>query len=241
MSILRNTDKAGRLTHESCATYLHVCMFSPMSFSHFFNFSIFQFFNFSILHFFILSLLFISCQDHGTAIVDESIPRDSMPLLRSYGVSTLISDSGILRYKIIAEDWFVYDRTNPPRWTFPKGLFLQKFDAQFHTDAYISCDTAFYYGQQRLWELRGRVVVKNPKGETFKTSLLYWDMNARLIHSPAYMKIDGIEQDLDGYDFRSNEQLTDYLIHSSSGAFPMGEEHINPVPAEPDSLVMFSL
>ena len=147
MSILRNTDKAGRLTHESCATYLHVCMFSPMSFSHsfisslfqFFNFSIFQFlisslfhfFNFSIFQFFIFSLLLISCQDHGTATVDESIPRDSMPLLRSYGVSTLISDSGILRYKIIAEDWFVYDRTNPPRWTFPKGLFLQKFDAQF--------------------------------------------------------------------------------------------------------------
>lgn len=223
MSILINTNKAGKLTHESCATYLLVCMFVEM-----------------LTFFLFLSTIFVSCQDYGSAAVDESTPRDSMPLLRSHGVSTLISDSGILRYKIIAEDWFVYDRTNPPRWTFLKGLFLQKFDAQFHVDAYISCDTAFYYEQQRLWELRGRVVVKNPKGETFKTSLLYWDMNARLIHSPAYMKIDGIEQDLDGYNFRSNEQLTDYLIHSSSGAFPMGEEHMPPVPTEPDTLVMFN-
>lgn len=182
-------------------------------------------------------ILACSEDEHVVSVTGEV--RDSLPVLQSHGVSTLISDSGIIRYKIIAEDWYVYDRTNPPRWSFPKGLFLQKFDANFHVDAFVNCDTAYYYEQTRTWELRGRVVVKNLKGETFKTSLLYWDMNAHVIHSPAYMKVDGIEQDLEGYDFRSNEQMTDYLIHSSSGAFPMGEERRPPVPDQPDTIIMF--
>ena len=54
----------------------------------------------------------------------------------------------------------------------------------------------------------------------------------------AYMKIDGIEQDLEGYDFRSDESLTDYKIHSSSGAFPMGEDNKVPQPNS-EELIMF--
>ena len=182
----------------------------------------------------------LSCQDETNVATSDDNMRDSLPVLRTYGVSTLISDSGIIRYKIIAEDWYVYDRTDPPRWTFMKGLFLEKFDNQFHVDAFINCDTAYYFPQQRIWELHGRVVVKNLKGETFKTSLLYWDMNAHVIHSPAYMKVDGIEHDLEGYNFRSNEQMTDYLIHSSAGAFPMGEVHQPPHPTTPDTLIMWN-
>ena len=53
------------------------------------------------------------------------------------------------------------------------------------------------------------------------------------------MVVDGIEQDLEGYDFRSNESMTDYLIHSSSGAFPMGEDREVPRPNDQE-LIMFS-
>ena len=52
------------------------------------------------------------------------------------------------------------------------------------------------------------------------------------------MVIDGIEQDLDGYNFKSNESMTDYIIHSSSGAFPMGEDREVPHPNDQE-LIMF--
>ena len=156
--------------------------------------------------------------------------RDSLPVLKSIGVSTLISDSGIIRYKIIAEDWFMFDKTTPTYWSFEKGIFIQRFNEQFHTDAYVSADTAYYYDQQRLWELHGRVLVKNLKGETFRTSLLYWDQREHRIYSPAFMRIDGIENQLEGYDFSSNEEMTQYLIHDSRGATPMGEETLQPHP-----------
>ena len=179
-----------------------------------------------------------SCQEEDSGNVVDIQNREEEPILKSIGVSTLISDSGVIRYKIISEDWFIYDRKDPPYYSFEKGLFLEKFDESYHVDAFINCDTAYYYNTQRLWELRGRVCVKNLKGETFKTSLLFWDMSQRLIYSPAYMVIDGIEQDLDGYDFRSNESMTDYIIHSSSGAFPMGEDREVPRPDD-QQLIMF--
>lgn len=46
--------------------------------------------------------------------------RDSLPSMKTLGVTTLISDSGITRYKIITEEWEIYDKKNPPYWAFEK-------------------------------------------------------------------------------------------------------------------------
>lgn len=175
-----------------------------------------------------------SCSNDDRATAPAITNRDSMPILKSVGVSTLISDSGIIRYKIISEDWFIYDRKNPSYWSFEKGMFIEKFDESYHVEAYISCDTAYYFDTKKLWELRGRVLVKNIKGETFKTSLLYWDQVKHEIYSDRYMEIQG-ETKLRGYNFRSNEQMTEYSIHNSVGSFPLSEE--NPTPA-PDPVKM---
>lgn len=144
-----------------------------------------------------------------------------------------MSDSGIISYKIITEDWYYYDKKEVPYHAFEKGLFLEKFDKSFHVVAFISCDTAYHYETKRLWDMRGRVLVKNLKGETFRTSQLYWDMGAHRIYSSRYMEIDGEEQQLSGYNFSSNEMMTDYRIHSSQGAFPLGEDNVAPEP-DPD-------
>lgn len=178
--------------------------------------------------------LFPSCNgedDNHAPVIQE---RDSLPFLRTEGVSTLISDSGIIRYKIIAEEWLIYSRERDfsyhSYWSFEKGLFLEKFNEDYHIDAFVTADTAYYHTRERLWELRGRVEVKNVKGETFRTSLLYWNQNERRVYSDRYMEIDGLEQQLSGYDFSSNEAMTDYLIHSSTGAFPIKDDSESPHP-----------
>lgn len=183
-----------------------------------------------------ITIFTTSCQGDETNYAPAVTNRDTVAVLTTYGVSTVISDSGIIRYKIIAEEWSVYDKTDPPHWSFEKGLFLEKFNQDYQVDAFITCDTAYYYDTKRLWELRSRVVVKNLKGETFKTSLLFWDQNTHQIYSDRYMEINGEQDRLTGYNFKSNEQMTNYIIHSSSGNFPLsdkGEE----IPTPPDSIV----
>ena len=170
-------------------------------------------------------MLFIntSCQNNTESKSTSIGLRDSLPILKSVGVSTLISDSGIIQYKIISEDWFIFDKKEPSYWAFEKGLFIEKYDKNYKIETFISCDTAYYFDKKKLWELRGRVFVKNLKGESFKTTLLYWDQVAHEIYSDHYMQING-EHKLDGYNFRSNEQMTDYKIHSSKGDFPFRDD-----------------
>ena len=183
----------------------------------------------------IQSAFLFSCKEDEIHYADAIVERDSLPMMKSIGVSTLISDSGIISYRIISEDWFMYDRKDPRYWSFEKGLFMEKFDRNFKVEAYLNCDTAYYYTDLRLWELRGRVSVRNLRDETFKTSKLFWDQRKKLIYSDAYMEIKGIDRQLSGYDFYSNEQMTDYEIHSSRGSFPVSEDNTRP---HPDPVVM---
>ncbi|MCR5313891.1 MAG: LPS export ABC transporter periplasmic protein LptC [Bacteroidaceae bacterium] len=177
--------------------------------------------------------ILLSCSNNDDKNHPDIGIRDSLPVLMSVGVSSTVSDSGIISYKIISEDWYYYDKKDPTYHAFEKGLFLEKFDKSLHVVAFISCDTAYHFDRKKLWELRGRVLVKNLKGETFKTSLLYWDMGSHRIYSDQYMEIDGENQQLSGYNFSSNEMMTDYIIHSSKGAFPLEEDNPEPI-ADPN-------
>ena len=157
----------------------------------------------------------------GQAIED----RDSMPVMVTYGVSKLISDSGVIKYKIVSEEWAVYDRTFPPRQEFLKGIFLEQYDEKFNPTLHITADTAFCYNQ-KLWELRGRVVIRNHKKKTiFRTEELYWDMREHKVHSNKHMKIVTPDREIEGDCFVSNEEMTQYHISQSRGSIPMPKEN----------------
>ena len=167
-------------------------------------------------------ILFFSCdaeQEHIASAINEA---DSTAFMRSRGISTLISDSGVLRYKLIAEEWDIYTNTNPPTWKFMKGLLMERFDESFHIDLHVQADTAYLH-DQRLWELHGRVVIRNIEGTLFRTEELFWDMNEHKMWSTKYMRIKTTDQELEGTDFRSNEQMTDYYVSNSVGAFPVSD------------------
>ena len=66
--------------------------------------------------------------------------RDSMAVMVTSGCSMLYSDSGRVQFKVIAEQWEVYDKTTPPRHVFAKGLYLQRFSRQFTPDRTIEGD-----------------------------------------------------------------------------------------------------
>lgn len=140
-------------------------------------------------------------------------------MMTSYGVNTLISDSGVIKYRIVAERWEVNVVKNPSRWTFDKGVFLTQFDQTFHIQSYIQCDTAYYYDNMRLWELRGRVRIKTKQGTTFASEELFWDENAHEIWSHRFSHLKTPERELQGNYFRSNERMTKYEVTNTKGSF----------------------
>lgn len=171
----------------------------------------------------VMLVLFPACSGKKKQLADAIIDGDSLPTMRTVGVSSLISDSGVIRYKIVAEEWLVYDKTNPPRWAFEKGIFLEKFDEQMVVDAKIKADTAYYYDKQKLWDLRGNVMIRNLKGEKFDTEQLFWNQSTEKVYSDRFIRIEQEDKIITGYGFNSNQQFTDYTILNTAGIFPVEE------------------
>lgn len=167
----------------------------------------------------VMFILFPACSGGEKNMAEAITERDSLPSMRTLGVTTLISDSGITRYKIITEEWEIYDKKNPPYWAFEKGVYLEKFDTLFHIDASIKADTAYYYEKKKLWELRNNVHIRNLKGDKFDTHLLFWDEKEEKIYSSKPIHIEQADGTIINgqYGFKSNQQLTDFEVYNSSG------------------------
>ena len=167
----------------------------------------------------VMLLLLSSCGGKQKAMGEAITERDSLPVMTTLGVTTLISDSGITRYKIITEEWEIYDKKNPPYWAFEKGVYLEKFDSLFHIDASIKAATAYYYEKKKLWELRSNVHIRSQRGDKFDTDLLFWDEKQERVYSDKFIRIEQEDKIITGYGFESNQQMTEYQIYNNTGIF----------------------
>ena len=63
-----------------------------------------------------LAIFFCACANRPERVEqsDISAAREEMPVLITDSVKTLISDSGVTRYRIETPEWLVYDKTEKP-------------------------------------------------------------------------------------------------------------------------------
>lgn len=163
--------------------------------------------------------LFLSCSKANEHTAPAIHDRDSVSMMASYGVNTLVSDSGVIKYRIVSECWDVNTVRDPSRWTFLKGIFVEQFDENFHVQLYVQADTAWYYDKKKLWELRGRVSVRNVEGLIFRSEELFWDGMVHELYSYKPSIVTTPERVLSGTYFRSDERMTRYTISNSEGSF----------------------
>ncbi len=172
--------------------------------------------------------LLSACAKKKQPMTDAITDRDSVPIMVTHDVSTYVSDSGVVRYKIITDEWKVYDRLDPSRWTFEKGIYLEKFNNDLSIDATITADTAYYYDQDELWELRGNVHIQNVQDEQFDTPLLFWNQKTKRVYSDQSIRIRQQKRIITGIGFTSNQDFTNYTIKQTQGIFPIKEEQVAP-------------
>lgn len=163
--------------------------------------------------------LLASCEGQKEHTAPAVHDRDSASMMISYGVNTLISDSGVIKYRIVTERWEVNTVRNPSRWIFEKGLFFEQFDEKFHVQSYIQCDTAYYYDQKKLWELCSRVSILTKDGLRFTSQQLFWDQASHELYSNVPSRLVTPDRTLEGTYFRSDERMTRYFVSNSRGSF----------------------
>ena len=172
----------------------------------------------------LLLLVIAGCRRRDVRLrADAVTDRAAMAVLEVSDVTTIISDSGVVRYRIKAQTWKVYDKADTPYWEFPDGIYLEKFNTELEPDASIESDYAFYNEPAQRWMLRGNVKAMNLEGEQFETPLLFWDQKSESIYSDSSIVITREASIIQGVGFRSNQEMTKYTILRPTGIFPINE------------------
>lgn len=167
------------------------------------------------------SFVVSGCKD-SDPVATGSVDPTHTPTMLTRDVETLISDSGVTRYRIVTPIWYVYDETPEPFWRFPEGLKLERYDNFFRIEATVTADSATYFKNKQLWRLDGNVSLTNVMNEKFQTNQLFWDQRQEKLYSDSFIHIERPDKVLEGYGFDSNQNLTRYTIRRVSGIFPAG-------------------
>lgn len=163
--------------------------------------------------------------------------RAAMPVLDAQEVTTLISDSGVTRFRITASRWQIYDKADPSYWEFPDGIYLEQFDNTLNTSATLRADYAYYDDQAEIWHLMGNVYATNVNDEQFMTPELYWAQKTERVYSDSCITIiqppseaavqaDGEKAKgtvIKGIGFESNQEMTKYTIRRPTGIFTVND------------------
>lgn len=172
----------------------------------------------------LLVLIVMACHRRDVRLrADAIVDRKAIPVLEANDVNTIISDSGIIRYRIKAPTWQVYDKADTPYWEFPDGIYLEKFNVNLEADATVEADYAHYDEPAQKWTLRGNVKALNLEGEQFETPLLFWEQKSESIYSDSSIVITRENSVIKGVGFRSNQEMTQYTILRPIGVFPIQE------------------
>ncbi len=183
-----------------------------------------------------LCILLIGCGKRKPSLETVAVEKKILPMMHTEDVSTLISDSGITRYRLTAKIWDIYvDSVPEPYWYFPAKINVEKFDSLFNVEGSLSADTAYNYQKQKLWKIVGNVKVVNLAGEKFETSELFWNQREGTIYTDKFVRIERRGEKHEGYGLRSNEMMSNWQIVNHSGEFDIPEENTDTIQTETEA------
>lgn len=172
----------------------------------------------------VMLLLFTaSCSNSEKEVVVVEFAPETTFTMKTTDITSLISDSGITRYRMKAKEWLVFGKAKEPYSYFPQGVYVEKFDSLFNVEASVKADTAYYWDKKGLYKLVGNVKILSLEGKQLETSILFIDQNEDKIHTDCYFELQEGEKIITGIGFESNQTMTKYKIFDSQGTFPVSD------------------
>lgn len=168
-----------------------------------------------------------ACTEETKIDVASKLHPDKMPTMSTRNIATLISDSGVTQYRIVAPLWEVYNEGERPYWRFPEGIFLKKYDRKFRVIATIAADSAIFFKNEGLWRLDGRVEVTKVPREVFLSQQVFWDQNRGIVYSDSFIHIENATHMMEGIGFTAKQDFSQYRIIKPLGIFPAERDKLS--------------
>ena len=164
-----------------------------------------------------------SCGKENKEVVEVTFDPENTYTLRTTDVSSLISDSGITRYRMNAKRVVGVRKSQGALQLFSPGVYVEKFDSLFNVEASVKADTAYYWDKKGLYKLIGHVGILSQEGKKLNTSILYFDQKEDQIYTDEYFELEEGDKIITGIGFKSNQNMTKYKIFNSQGTFPVSD------------------
>ena len=172
----------------------------------------------------IVILVLQSCSPSVENTATLGMERDSAAVMKTYNVTTLVSDSGITRFRVATQEWLVFDKKAKPTWEFPQGLHLEQFDENLEIHSEVDAKKAIYYTELEQWILSDSVYAVNVEGERFESEVLYVHQKEDRIFTDKFVKITQEDKIITGIGMESNQRLTKYRVLKPQGIIPLDED-----------------
>jgi LPS export ABC transporter protein LptC len=167
------------------------------------------------------SFFCLSCSNKDKQLGPAVTSRDSTSVITTRGVDMLISENGMIRYHVIAEEWKIFDKMKPPFYSMEEGVMLEILDSLMQVESKLVADTAYYMIDDEIWHLISNVHAENIKNEEFDTPELFVNNHTNRMYSDSVIHIRQEKQIIVGHGFESNGNLTEYTIRKTEGVFPI--------------------
>jgi LPS export ABC transporter protein LptC len=174
--------------------------------------SAFQIF-FKIIPATLLAGMFFSCENdlENIRLVTAT---DQSPDQVINNIHTMYSDTGIVRFEIIAtrmETFSVPDKKT----IFKNGFQVNFYKSKDSIESTLTADYAEMMDGSNAIFARNKVIFTNfEKKQTLKTEELYWDQLEKRIRTEKAFEIVGEKSYVSGYGMDANETFSEYNTHN---------------------------
>lgn len=147
------------------------------------------------------------------------MPEYDGPLMEIDSMTTLWSDSAVVRVKLVAAKEFEYDNGDKK---FPNGVFIEFFNTEGEKTSSLTADRGFYTKKENLYKAEGDVeVISYEKNEQLNTEELFWKPDDQKIYTDKFVRIDTEDELLLGEGLTANQDFSSYKILKPRGDFRM--------------------
>jgi hypothetical protein len=160
----------------------------------------------------------LSCNNESVIPTVSLENVEVLPSIHGENITSLISDSGVTRYRLKTKVLDMYSG-NEPYWYFPEGIYIEKFDSLFNIEGYIQADTAYFFEKKELWRLIENVHIQNLAGDRFDTPELFWNKkepsnSVNALYTDTFVRVTTASGEIiTGRGFRSNLLMSDYRFY----------------------------
>jgi len=169
----------------------------------------------SIAVLFVTVMLF-SCSNN-TKEVRDFLASKNLPIGIAKNAFHVYKDSGRITSKLITP--LLYDFSNRkqhPYNEFPEGIKIINFEGK--DSVTITGDYALSYSITEISEIKGNVVVVNPKDNSkLETEQLFWDQNTKYFFSEKAFTLTTLKDTIYGVGFECKEDLSKHLAKKTTG------------------------